>query len=99
MSAKIKIQPLGGRVVVKPLEQEEVTQSGLIIPQTAEKEKPQQGEVVALGTGKISDDGKKIAFNVKVGSKVLFKKYSPDEVEIDGVDYLVMDEDDILAII
>ena len=96
--ANLKIKPLGGRVVVKPLDAEEVTDSGLIIPDTAEKEKPQQGEVVALGTGKIAEDGKKIEFNVKVGDKVVFKQYSPDEVEVDGVEYLVIDEDEILAV-
>lgn len=97
--ASIKIKPLGGRVLIKPLEEEEVTASGLIIPDTAEKEKPQQGEVVALGTGKIGEDGKKIDFTVKEGDKVMFKKYSPDEVEVDKVEYLVIDEDDILAVI
>lgn len=96
--SKLKIKPLGGRVLVQPLEEEEVTASGLIIPDTAEKEKPQQGTVMALGTGKI-EDGKKIDFSVKVGVKVLFKKYSPDEVELDGEEYLVIDEDDILGII
>jgi chaperonin GroES len=83
---------------VKPLEEEDVSASGLIIPATAEKEKPQQGEVISLGTGKI-EDGKKIDFSVKVGDKVLFKKYAPDEIELDGVEYLVIDEDDILAIV
>lgn len=97
--ANLKIKPLGGRVVVKPLEEEEVTESGLIIPETAEKEKPQQGEVMALGTGKIADDGTVMKFNVKIGEKVVFKQYSPDEVEVDGVEYLVIDEDDILAIV
>jgi chaperonin GroES len=97
--ADMKIKPLGGRVLIKPLEEEEVTASGLIIPDTAEKEKPQQGKVVALGTGKIGEDGKKIAFSVEVGDKVVFKKYSPDEVEVDDVEYLVIDEDDILAIV
>jgi chaperonin GroES len=96
--AKLKVKPLGGRVLVKPLEEEEVTDSGLIIPATAEKEKPQQGEVVVLGTGK-TDDGKKVDFNVKVGDVVLFKKYAPDEIEIEGVEYLVIDEDDILAVV
>lgn len=96
--ASIKIRPLGGRVLVKPLEEEEVTDSGLIIPATAEKEKPQQGEVVALGTGK-TEDGKKVEFSVKKGDTVLFKKYAPDEIELDGVEYLVIEEDDILAVI
>lgn len=97
--SNIKIKPLGGRVLIKPLEDEEVTASGLIIPDTAEKEKPQQGVVVALGTGKIGEDGKKIEFSVSAGDKVVFKKYSPDEVEVDDVEYLVIEEDDILAIV
>jgi chaperonin GroES len=71
----------------------------LIIPDTASKEKPQQGKVIALGTGKVTDEGKNIDFRVKVGDKILFKKYSPDEVELGGEEYLVMDEDDILAVI
>lgn len=97
--ADLKIKPLAGRVLIKPLEEEEVTASGLIIPDTAEKEKPQQGIIVALGTGKIGEDGKKIEFSVKVGDKVVFKKYSPDEIEVDEVEYLVIEEDDILAIV
>lgn len=98
-SSKVKVSPLGGRVLVKPLEEEEVTASGLIIPDTADKEKPQQGEVIALGTGKLTEDGKKVPFNVKVGDKIVFKKYSPDEIEVDGVEYLIMEEDDILAVL
>ncbi|MFH1547667.1 MAG: co-chaperone GroES [bacterium] len=96
---KISVVPLGGRVLVKPLEKEETTESGLIIPDTAEKEKPQQGEIIALGTGKIADDGKKIDFNVKVGDKIMFKQYAPDELEIEGDTYLVLEESDILAVI
>jgi chaperonin GroES len=99
MADKVNIKPLGGRILVQPLEEEEVTESGLIIPDTASKEKPQQGKVIALGTGKVTDEGKNIDFRVKVGDKILFKKYSPDEVELGGEEYLVMDEDDILAVI
>ncbi|MEA3357363.1 MAG: co-chaperone GroES [Patescibacteria group bacterium] len=97
-SSKVNIKPIGGKVLVQPVEEEEVTDAGLIIPDTAEKEKPQQGIVIALGTGKIAEDGKKIDFTVKVGDQVLFKKYAPDEIELKGVTYLVIDEDDILAI-
>ena len=96
---KVNVQPLGGRVLIKPLDQEEKTEGGLIIPDTAEKEKPQQGTIVALGTGRISDDGKKVDFNVKVGDKVMFKQYAPDEIEVDGDTYLVIDESDILAVV
>lgn len=97
--SKVNIKPLGGRVLVQTLEEEEVTASGLIIPDTADKEKPQQGVVVALGTGRRTEDGKILDFNVKVGDTIVFKKYSPDEIEIDGVEYLIMDEDDILAVL
>jgi chaperonin GroES len=99
MADKVNIKPLGGRILVQPLEEEEVTESGLIIPDTASKEKPQQGKVIALGTGRLTEDGDKVDFRVEVGDVVLFKKYSPDEVELDGEEYLVMEEDDILAII
>jgi chaperonin GroES len=99
MADKLNIKPLGGRILVQPLEEEEVTESGLIIPDTADKEKPQQGVVVALGTGKVTEDGDEMDFRVEVGDKVLFKKYSPDEVEMGGEEYLVMDEDDVLAVI
>lgn len=98
-SSKVKVQPLGGRVLVQPMDEEEVTASGLIIPDTAEKEKPQQGKIMALGTGRVTDDGKKLEFIVKVGDIVLFKKYSPDEVEYEGETYLVIDETDLLAIL
>jgi chaperonin GroES len=94
----LKMKPLADRVVVRPLEAEEKTASGLYIPDTA-KEKPQQGEVVAVGPGKIADDGKKIAMEVKVGDKILYGKYSGTEVRIDGDDYLIMRESDIFAIL
>src|SRR3954451_185306 len=93
-----KIQPLGDRVLVKPLEEKEVKKGGIIIPDTA-KEKPQEGEVVALGTGKLDDSGKKIEFTVKKGDKVLISKYGGTEIKIDGDNYLIMREDDILGIL
>lgn len=94
----MKIKPLADRVVVKPLEQEEVKQGSIIIPDTA-KEKPMQGEVVAVGPGKVSDSGTKVQMEVKAGDKVLYGKYAGTEVTIDGTDYLIMRESDILAII
>lgn len=96
--AKPNINPIGGNILVEPLEEETKTVGGIVLPDTVNKEKPQKGKVIALGTGKILD-GKKIDFNVKVGDKVLFKKYSPDEIEIDDKEYLIMDEDAILAVI
>ncbi len=94
----MKFQPLNDRVLVKRLDAEEKTASGLFIPDTA-KEKPSKGQVVAVGPGKFADDGKVIPMNVKEGDAVLFNKYAGTEVKIDGVDHLVMREDDILGII
>lgn len=94
----MNLKPLNDRVLVKRLESEEKTVGGLYIPDTA-KEKPSKGEVVAVGPGKIADDGKTIAMTVKKGDTVLFNKYAGTEVKLDGVEHLVMREDDILAII
>lgn len=94
----MNLKPLNDRVLVKRLESEEKTAGGLFIPDTA-KEKPSRGEVVAVGPGKTTDDGKHIAMTVKKGDTVLFNKYAGTEIKLDGVDHLVMREDDILAII
>ncbi len=94
----MNLKPLSDRVLVKRLESEEKTAGGLFIPDTA-KEKPSRGEVVAVGPGKAADDGKVIPMTVKTGDVVLFNKYAGTEVKLDGVDHLVMREDDILAII
>ena len=95
----INVKPLGDRVLVRPLDEKELKKGGIIIPDTA-KEKPQEGKVVAVGTGKLDDKGKKIEFNVKVGDKVLISKYgAAAEIKIDGENYLLMREDDILGII
>ncbi len=96
--ASVKIKPLGDRVLVQALEEKEVKKGGIIIPDSA-KEKPQEGEVVALGTGKRDEDGKLIEFTVKKGDKVLISKYGGTEVKIDGETYLIMREDDILGIL
>lgn len=94
----MKLKPLNDRVLVKRLEGEEKTAGGLYIPDTA-KEKPSKGEVVAVGPGKTADDGKTIAMTVKAGDSVLFNKYAGTEIKLDGIEHLVMREDDILAII
>jgi len=94
----IKVKPLADRVVVKPLEEAEQKRGGIIIPDTA-KEKPQQGEVVAVGPGAVADDGSRKPMEVKKGDKVLYGKYSGTEVNIDGDEYLILRESDILAII
>jgi chaperonin GroES len=92
------IRPVGDRVVVKPAGKEEVTKSGIVIPDTA-KEKPQEGEVIAVGAGKLLDTGERGAMEVKVGDKVLFAKYGGTEFKLDGEDLLVLRESDILAIL
>jgi chaperonin GroES len=96
--ANVNIKPLGDRVLVQALEEKEVKKGGIIIPDTA-KEKPQEGQIVALGTGKRDDEGKIIPFTVKKGDKVLISKYGGTEVKVDGETYLIMREDDILGII
>jgi len=90
------LAPLGERLVVKPLEQEETTSSGIILPDTA-KEKPQEGEVIAAGPGRLNDDGKRIALEVAVGDKVIYSKYAGTEYKVDGEEYLILRESDVLA--
>jgi chaperonin GroES len=94
----MKIRPLGDRILVKRIKEEEKTKGGIIIPDTA-KEKPQEGKVVAVGKGKINEDGKLIPTEVKAGDKILFGKYSGSEVKIDGEEHLILREDDILGIL
>ncbi|PYN16974.1 MAG: co-chaperone GroES [Candidatus Rokuibacteriota bacterium] len=94
----MKIRPLHDRIVVERLEEKEVKKGSIIIPDTA-KEKPQEGKVLAVGNGKVSDDGKKIPLDVKAGDKILFGKYSGSEVKIDDKEYLIMREEDVLAIL
>ena len=91
-----KLIPLGDRLVIQPVEQEEVLASGIVIPDTA-KEKPQQGDVLAAGPGRQDDDGKRIAMDVKVGDRVLYAKYSGQEIKIDQNEYIVLSEKDVLA--
>lgn len=91
------LKPLGDRVVIRVLEQEEKTASGIFLPDTA-KEKPSQGEVVAVGPGKVQDNGSRVALDVKVGDKIIFSKYSGTEVKYEGTEYLIVSERDILAI-
>ncbi len=94
----LNLTPLGDRVIIEPIEQEEVTASGLYIPETA-KEKPQQGNVLAAGEGRRDDDGKRIQMDIKAGDKVLFAKYAGTEIKVDGKKLLIMKESDILAIV
>jgi len=94
----MKIQPLADRIMVEVLEPKEVTKGGIVLPDTA-KEKPQEAKVISVGKGKVSDDGKVIAPEVKKGDKVLFGKYSGTEITVDGNEYLILKEEDILAIV
>ncbi len=94
----IKVRPLHDRIIVQRLEEEEKTKGGIIIPDTA-TEKPIEGKIIAVGAGKINKDGKKVPLEVKKGDRVLYAKYGGTEVKIDGEEYLIMKEDDILAII
>lgn len=91
-----KLQPLADRLVVKPMQKEEVTKGGIILPDTA-KEKPQEGEIVAVGPGRITDDGKRIAMDLKAGDRVIYSKYGGSEIKIDDVEYIILRESDILA--
>jgi len=95
----MQIKPLADHILIEPLKQEEKTKSGILLPETAEKERPEQGKVIACGPGKKTDDGKLIPMEVKPGDVVLFTKYSPNEVKIDEKEYLIAKEEDILAII
>ena len=97
-TVSLKIQPLGDRVVVKPLGRETVTKSGIVLPDTA-KEKPQEGEILAVGPGKVLDNGKRIALEVQVGQRVLFAKYAGTEVKMDNEEYLILRESDIMGIV
>jgi chaperonin GroES len=94
----MKIKPLHDRILVKRLEEEEKTKGGIIIPDSA-KEKPMEGEVISVGAGKVGDDGKRIALDVKAGDRVLYSKYGGTEVKIEGVENLILREDDVLGII
>ena len=93
-----KLRPLGDRVVVKPTPREEMTKSGIVLPDTA-KEKPQEGEILAVGPGRVLDDGKREAMDVKVGMKVLYGKYAGTEFKVDGDELLIVSQKDILAIV
>lgn len=95
----MNLKPLNDRLIVKALPKEEVTKSGIIIPDTVDKERPEQGEVIAVGPGKLKDDGERVPMSIKVGEKVMFKKYAPDEIKIDNEEYLVLSEYDILAVV
>jgi len=95
----IKIKPLSDHILIEPIKEEEKTKAGILLPETAEKEKPEQGRVLAVGPGRKTNEGKIIPLEVKPGQKVLFTKYGPSEIKIEGKEYLIAREEDILAII
>ena len=95
----MKIKPLADHILIEPIEEGEKTESGILLPESAEKEKPQEGKVIAVGPGRKTSSGKIIPVDVKVGDRVIFTKYGPTEVEIDDKKYLIAKEEDILAII
>jgi len=95
----MNLKPLGDHLIIQTTEVDTTTKSGIVLPETIDKEKPQQGEVIAVGPGRMSDDGKRLAMSVAVGQKVLFKKYAPDEIKIEDKEYLVLSESDVIAIV
>jgi chaperonin GroES len=95
----MNLKPLNDHLVVKPIQEDTTTKSGIVLPDTVDKEKPEQGEVVAVGPGRVLDNGNRLPISVKVGQKILFKKYSPDEIKIKGEEYLVLSESDVIAIV
>jgi chaperonin GroES len=99
MAKKIGIKPLADYVLIEPIKEEEKTKAGILLPESAEKEKPEKGKVVAVGPGRRDEKGNLVPVSVKVGDVVLFKKYGPDEIKVEGKEYLICKEEDILAII
>ncbi len=95
----MQLRPLGDRVIVKPAAKEEMTKAGIILPDTVDKERPEQGEIIAVGPGRMLDSGARAPMSLKVGDKVVFKKYSPDEVKVEDQEYLVISESDVMAVI
>jgi chaperonin GroES len=95
----MNLKPLGGKALIKPIKEEKVTKSGIVLPDTAEKDELEQGEVLAVGDGKMLENGTRVAMSVKVGDKVILKKYGPDKVKISGEDYVIAEEDDIVGIV
>ena len=95
----MKIQPLSDHILIEPIKEEEKTKSGILLPETVSKERPEQGKVIAVGPGKKTKSGKIIPLEIKEGQKVLFTKYGPNEIKVDGKEYLIAKQDDILAII
>lgn len=95
----MNLKPLGDHLIVKPISEDKTTKSGIVLPDTVDKERPEHGEVVAVGPGRTLDNGNKLPMSVQVGQKIMFKKYSPDEIKVNGEDYLVLSESEVIAIV
>ena len=95
----MNIKPLHDHVIVKPFTIDQITKSGIVLPETVDKEKPEKGEVVAIGPGKLAENGQRTPMSIQIGQKVMFKKYSPDEIKIEGEEYLVITDTDIIAVL
>lgn len=95
----MNLRPLSDHIIIKPVKEETTTKSGIVLPDTSDKERPERGEIIAVGPGKLHENGNVYALNVKVGDRVIFKKYGPDEIKIDNQEYLIASEDDVLAVI
>jgi len=95
----MKLRPLHDHIIIKPIQEDEITKAGLVLPDTAEKERPEKGEVIAVGPGKLLENGQRAKMSVKVGDKVVFKKYSPDEIKVGNEEVYVIREEDIIAVI
>ena len=95
----MQLKPLHDQVIVKPITDETITKAGIVLPDTVDKERPEKGEVVAIGPGKLLDNGQRAPMSVKVGDKIMFKKYSPDEIKVEAENYLIVKEDSIMLII
>lgn len=95
----MNLQPLGDRLIVEAVNEDEISKAGIILPDTVDKEKPEKGKVVSVGSGKVREDGTRLPLEVKVGDTVFFKKYAPDDIKIDGKEYLILSEADILAVL
>lgn len=95
----MKLKPLSDHIIIEPMAQEEITKSGIVLPGTVSKEKPQEGTVIAVGQGKLNDKGERMPMSIKKGDKVLFSKYSPQEIKVGGKEYLIVREDDVIAIV
>ena len=95
----MKLKPLGNRIIVEPITEQETTKSGIILPDTVDKERPEKGRVVAVGPGKLNEDGKRVQLEIKKGQVVLFKKYGPDEIKVGDKEYYIIKEENILAVL